>query len=212
MDVRLCRPRRSIHERKYASSVDLGSPGSHTPRAWLIGRSGDKEELGLQPSPLNTYLGLYAHVARLAVRAVAHRAHYLLVAPAVAVALGFLSRMVTNIAAGFVYSLIQAAALSLVLFVARAIIEQRRLGAEDLQSGFGVFLNDILTVLFTFWIASMVLGSVGVPAGVLLFGVAVLFPLFETTALSDASSFAISSRVRLIARAIPLQEAKEEES
>jgi hypothetical protein len=154
---------------------------------------------------VRTYLGLYTYVARLALKAIAHHAHYLLVAPLAAIGYGFaemaISRFIgavpggggsgTGFAAGLLISLIQAAAMSLVLFVGRAIIEQRRLATEDLQVGLGAFLGDVLTIFFVAWILSMVSQLLAA----IYLALIVALPMFETAALTQESGFSIFSSV-----------------
>ncbi len=160
----------------------------------------------MEPSPVRTYLGLYAYVWRLALTAVVHRLHYLLIAPLTAVAYQYAikavdllvgtvgdpnTREVTRVASGFLTSLIFAAALSLVLFVGRAIIEQRRLQLADLETGMGAFLGDMLTIFFVLWIVGMVLPI----AATLLFAAIVILPMFEMAALTPEGGLALFGSV-----------------
>jgi hypothetical protein len=135
-------------------------------------------------------------VARLTVKGVSRRLHYLLVAPIVAAGLQFLleffSRTINGqaagLVAGFIYGFIQAAALSLVLFVGRAIIEQRQLDLDAITTGLGAFLNDTLTVLFVFFVINLILPQV---AGILFIASVAFLPLMETVALAPVSGFGI---------------------
>jgi hypothetical protein len=140
-------------------------------------------------------------------KAVAAKPLYLLVAPVVAVLLrliegivgqfagrlaGVLGGSAAGLVAGLAAQLIFAAALSLVLFVGRAIIEQRRLGLEDVRTGLGAFFNDMIALLFVFWIVSLLTDSVfHFPGTYLALFAVLLFPLFETAALAPVGSYAI---------------------
>lgn len=146
-------------------------------------------------SPVAVYSRLYLYVTRLTTLGVLNRAHYLLVAPLVAIALEFLGQLVgrsgTGFAGGIIYAFIRAALLSLVLFVARAIIEQRRLTVDDVSTGLGSFFGDVLTVFFSLWIASFLLGAVSPALGAFVYLVPLLLPVFETVALSPATGFGV---------------------
>lgn len=147
-------------------------------------------------NPVETYLSLYAHVARLTIKGVARKVHYLLVAPIVAAGLDYLMEFITTFIrgrgegflVGLIYAFIQAAALSLVLFVGRAIIEQRQLDADSVSTGLGAFLSDLLSVFFPFALLSWIQPSL---AGILFIAAVVLLPLLETVALSQASGYGI---------------------
>jgi hypothetical protein len=141
---------------------------------------------------LRTYPALYLHVAKLAGRALARRWYLLLLAPAVQWLSGELMVALGGtfgVAGGFAAAFVRAAAVSLVLFVGRGIIEQRSFSADDITTGLGAFLGDVMTVFFSLWIASMLLGSVAPPLVALLWFAVVAMPTFEVLALSQVAGF-----------------------
>jgi hypothetical protein len=81
--------------------------------------------------------------------------------------------------------------VSAVLFAARAIIEQRKVGQEDVGAAAFAFLGDVMTVFFTLWIATMLLGAVSALLLIPLAVALVALPIFETVAFGAASGFAI---------------------
>lgn len=143
--------------------------------------------------PVRTYLGLYAHVLRLAGRGLARKWPYLFAAPVVWFVGALISGVLATtggIAGGLLASLVRAAALSAVLFIGRAVIEQRTLSLEDLGQSLTAFFGDVLTVLFTVWVLGLVLGQAIGPSMVLfLFAALVLLPVPEVVALSTTGGF-----------------------
>ena len=130
------------------------------------------------------------HALRLTGRAFARKGAWLLVAPLVWTLLDLLGPVfgAAGLLGGFLHGFAVAAALSLVMFVGRGVIEQRRMDVDDLLPGLGVFFGDVLNVLFVGWLASM-LAAVFWPAAFALVAAAVLMPLFETVALSPVAGF-----------------------
>jgi hypothetical protein len=154
-------------------------------------------------TPLQTYTGLYAHVLKLTSRAIGRRWPYLFIAPVVGILYGVITFMlgrmfpVTNTASALVFGLIQgllqAAAVSCVLFVGRALIEQRQLTPDDLTNSFGVFFWDIVNVYFYLFAAAYVIamvtnGRVNIPLDEI---VPAVLPVFEIVALTTASRFGV---------------------
>lgn len=145
-------------------------------------------------SPVRTYGALYAHVARLTMRAIARRWYLLLLAPAVWWLVGQLITAlvgVAGLAGGIVAAIVRAAGVSLLLFVARGLIEHRSFSTEDVGTGLGAFLGDVMTVYFTLWIGGLLFGQAIPPVAALLWFIPVVLPVFETVALSSSSGFGV---------------------
>lgn len=163
----------------------------------------------MEANPLVVYPRLYLHVVKLTARAVARRWQWLFVAPAAALFLmavtGVVFRLVPGIAGGFLVSFIRAAVVSLVLYVARSIIEQRALDADDLSVGLRAFWGDVITIFFALWVVGFVLGAV-VPILVpVLWLLVLLMPTFETVALTQVAGLSMfQSAFRFLQReAVP---------
>lgn len=137
-----------------------------------------------------TWQRIVNYSAKLAGRAVAHRWPWLFVAPMVAVVCVFLLGPIGHLGTvgGFILGFVIAAALSLVLYVGRGIIEQRRLDVEDLTRGLGAFMSDTMNVLFVFWIASLV-GQLLPPVSWAVGALLVATPVFEAVALTPVSGY-----------------------
>lgn len=146
-------------------------------------------------NPVRTYIGLYAHAAKLTVRALGRFWPYLFVAPVVSLAYFLVSNAIfqmTGPLGGLVVALIRAAAVSAVLFAVRGIIEQRKLSVDELTRGMGAFFGDVLTVFFALWIVSMLAGiALGPLASALLFLAVLLLPVAETVALTTTGGFPV---------------------
>ena len=152
-------------------------------------------------TPVQTYFGLYAHVLKLASRAIGRKWMYLFVAPLIGIPYGIIAEgfgriaggnMGAGLVGGFVLALLRAAAISCVLYAGRAIVEQRKLKFDDLSTGFSAFLWDIVTVFFVLWIISYLLAyTVPMLVLALYFVVFVMLPTFEVVALTSASSYGI---------------------
>lgn len=146
-------------------------------------------------STFRTYLALYAYVLRLAVKGIASRPAYLLFAPVVAIVLGLLGPIVQGmrlgILGGFLMGFVQTMGVSALLYAARAIIEQRRMGDGEVGQAVFAFLNDLMTVFFAVWILSMVLQAIA-PSLLLVLGFSLLVvPVFETVAFGQAGGFGV---------------------
>ena len=108
-------------------------------------------------SSLWLWLAISLHSLKLTGRALLRSSPWLLVAPGAALVNGLLSRPLSalGIVGGFLRGFVIAGLLSLVLYVGRCIIEQRRLRLSDLSSGLGAFFGDVMNVLFAVWIVSL---------------------------------------------------------
>jgi len=166
-------------------------------------------EVEVSASPVEIYLRLFAYVATLSARALARRGHYFAIALGTGVVLAGVQTVISlaitravmanpatqdgwGFAGGMVSSLFQAAAISLVLYVGRAMIEQRNLGLADLQTGIWAFFGDVINVFFALWVASYVISIFHIDAlQLMLFLALVVMPIFETVALSPATGFGI---------------------
>jgi hypothetical protein len=139
---------------------------------------------------LRLWLAMMAYALKLSGRAVVRRWPWLFVAPAVSLLLTLLAGPVSmlGVAGGFVMGLVYAAAGSLLLYVGRGIIEQRRMDADDLTRGAGAFLGDVMNVLFVVWIVSM-LSRVIPPLSMIVTVALVALPVFETVALTSVGGF-----------------------
>jgi hypothetical protein len=140
--------------------------------------------------PLIVSLRASLHALRLTGRALARKGAWLLAAPVVWSLLQLLGPVFSGagMLGGFLHGFAVAAALSLVMFVGRGVIEQRRMGMDDLLPGLGAFFGDVLNVLFVGWLASLV-AAVFPPAAFALVAAVLLLPLFETVALSPVAGF-----------------------
>lgn len=138
------------------------------------------------------WLRISWHALRLTARVTLHHWPWLIVAPLASLVWTLLGGMLggMGLAGGFLRGFLMAGLLSLVLFAARSIIEQRRMDADQLPRGMGAFFGDVMNVLFAFWIVSLV-GSV-VPGLVwaALFALGVL-PVFEMVALAPVAGFGV---------------------
>ncbi len=139
---------------------------------------------------LTVSLRVSVHALRLLGRALRRKGAWLLVAPVVMALLQALGPVfaAAGFVGGFLHGFAVAAGLSLVMFVGRGVIEQRRMDLDDLLPGLGAFFGDVLNVLFVGWLVSMV-AAVVPPAVYALAGAVVLLPLFETVALSPVAGF-----------------------
>lgn len=149
----------------------------------------------MEANPLVTYPRLYLYVLKLTAKAVARRWAWLFVAPAAALFLmavtGVIFRLVPNIAGGFLVSIIRAAVVSLVLYVARSIIEQRALDGDDLSIGLRAYWGDVITIFFALWIVGFVLGAVVPVLLPVLWLLVLIMPTFETVALTQVSGLSM---------------------
>jgi hypothetical protein len=161
-----------------------------------------------------TYLGLYVYVLKLATRALARRWIYLFAAPVMAVLYMFALRLITSVVggsegagfiAGFVVASLQAAVLSFLLFVGRAIVEQRRLRFDDIQTGFLMYWGDLLNILFVLWVVSYLISALRIPVlGGLLYYALLVAPIFEAVALTPVrGATAYQSAWRFLQRDAP---------
>lgn len=145
---------------------------------------------------LRTYPGLYLHVAKLAGRGLARRWYLLLLALPIVWLMNELTYALAGtfgLAGGLVAAFVRAAAVSLLLFIGRGIIEHRKFGTDDLTSGLGAFLNDVMLVFFTLWIASLFLGAAAPTLSGLLWLAVLVMPTFEIVALTSIGGFGVFS-------------------
>ena len=140
--------------------------------------------------PLRLWSVMIGYALKLSGRALARRWPWLLVAPMVSILLGLLEgpASMLGIAGGFLLGFVYAAAGSLILYIGRGIIEQRRMDADDLTRGVGAFLGDVMNVLFLVWIVSLV-GRAFAPLTYALYVGLVALPVFETVALTPVGGF-----------------------
>ncbi len=136
------------------------------------------------------WLKVMSHSVRLTGRALPRAGLWLLVAPAASMVVGLLSPQLSRlgIVGGFLRGFLIAAAVSLVLYTGRRIIEQRRLDFDEVSSGITAFFGDVLNVMFVVWIASLVASVVPGLAYVITLAMLAL-PIFESVALTTTSGF-----------------------
>ena len=138
--------------------------------------------------PVVLWLRMMQYALRLSGRAMVRRWPWLLAAPAVSLLLTLLQGPVSmlGVAGGFVMGLVYAAAGSLLLYVGRGIIEQRRMDADDLTRGAGAFLGEVMNVLFVVWVVALV-GRVVPMLPAVMTAALVVLPVFETVALTPGA-------------------------
>lgn len=151
-------------------------------------------------NPIKTYSALYAYVVKLAARAISRKWPYLFAAPLAMLVYELAVPIVVKLfggltgggfAAGLGLSIVRALGISLVLFSGRAIIEQQNLTADDFGRGLLAFFGDVITVFFSLWIASYLLGSISPLLAVALYLATIVLPVPETVALSKATGYGI---------------------
>lgn len=149
----------------------------------------------MKSHPFVVYPRLYLHVMKLTLRAIGRKWAWLVIAPAAAMLLmavsGVVAQLVPGIAGGFLLSFVRAAVFSLVLYVARSIIEQRALTTQELTTGLGAFLGDVLTIFFALWVVGLVLGFVAPLLVFLLWLLVFAMPTFETVALTPVAGLSM---------------------
>lgn len=170
------------------TSKEQGHEGGRRPKKQLRNST-------MEANPLIVYPRLYLYVLKLTAKAVARSWQWLFVAPAAYLFLnavsGVVFRLVPGIAGGFLVSIIRAAIVSLVLYVARSIIEQRKLDGDDLSIGLRAYWGDVITIFFALWVVGFILGAF-VPVLVsILWLLVLLMPTFETVALTQVSGLAM---------------------
>lgn len=109
---------------------------------------------------LSSTLRLYVDVARQSARACVRNWPVMLATPALMALLMFAGWVVMpmGMLGGLLYSLVQSACFSCYLFLIDEVTRVNgRATLQDFKRGFGVYFQDILSVLFVFWIGSLVL-------------------------------------------------------